>query len=66
MERYLLSVDQSLDIKDKLLPAETVCNVEYQGSSVYKDIQILVSPNQKLVPGLSINFSEDAWGQFRW
>lgn len=43
MERYLISVDQSLETTDKLRQAQTVCDVDYQGSSVYKDIQVLVS-----------------------
>ena len=41
MERYLREVDQSVDASDRLAEAETICNVEYQGSTIYKDIQII-------------------------
>ena len=42
MEKYLLKVDKSLETRDKIDAADTLCEVDYQGSSVYKDIQILV------------------------
>ena len=39
---FLRSVDQSLEMRDKLAAVDTACDVEYQGSRVYKDIHIIV------------------------
>jgi len=41
LEMFLRSVDQSLEMRDKLAAVDTTCDVEYQGSRVYKDNHII-------------------------
>ena len=43
MEKYLLKADQSIEMKEQLEAAKTECDLEYEGSSIFKDIQVLVS-----------------------
>jgi hypothetical protein len=43
MEQYLLHVDNSLELKEKLKEIEEAVETDYDGSRIYKDVQILVS-----------------------
>ena len=50
LEKVLLNMDQSIELRDKLSDVQAECEVEYEGATVYKDIMILVltiSPNVK-------------------
>ena len=38
----MLGVNGSLELRDKIDVIENVCEAEYRGSTVYKDIMILV------------------------
>ena len=38
----MLGVNGSLELRDKIDVIENVCETEYRGSTVYKDIMILV------------------------
>ena len=40
---FLKRNDQSMELRDKLAAVDTACDVEYQGSRVYKDIHNIVS-----------------------
>ena len=42
MEKFLLKADQTIDMKEKLTIAETLCDVEFNGSTLWKDITVLV------------------------
>ena len=42
MEKYLLRMDTSQDLREKLAEIDSECEVEYHGSRVLKDIMILV------------------------
>ena len=42
LERVLLHEDQTLQLRDKLKAVEEECEVEFEGSKVYRDIMILV------------------------
>ena len=42
MEKFLLRMDKSQDLREKLAAIDTECEVEYHGSRVLKDIMILV------------------------
>ena len=48
LEMFLKRNDQSLELRDKLAAVDTACDVEYQGSRVYKDIHIIVSSSVSL------------------
>ena len=45
----MTKVDQSLEMRDKLAAVDTACDVEYQGSRVYKDIHIIVRSTVSLM-----------------
>jgi hypothetical protein len=42
MEKFLLRMDTSQDLRKKFAAIDTECDVEYHGSRVLKDIMILV------------------------
>ena len=45
LESVLLHEDQTVQLRDKLTAVETECEVEFDGSKVYRDIMILVFPS---------------------
>ena len=42
LEMFLSDADKSLEFKDKISAIETSCEVEYNGSQVFKQVQLLV------------------------
>ena len=42
MEKFLLRMDKSQDLREKLAAIDTECELEYNGSCFLKDIMILV------------------------
>ena len=44
--------DQSMDMVDKLAAVKTECEVEFSGSTVFKDISVMVRPVECLLYAL--------------
>ena len=42
LEKYLRHFDNSVELEEKLAAVTTACEVEHQGSTLLKDITILV------------------------